>query len=288
MPSALERIVERIPDARPYKHGYRAKCPSHDGKHRDSLSLSEGEDGAALVHCFGGCETADVLRTIGLEMKDLYPESHPGAKGQRPKAGWSWKKRKDRLEVDAEKIAIQFASLTVVKLLYAIDGKAPDSSDIESEAIVPYNALVADLWTVYNERQNHDDVQAAWLSLLPDLATSAPNLVAAVDRHTQAHLRSFSHEAGDKTPLIRGKKAADLLRKTFDPPKEIIPGLLFEGLTALVGKPKVGKSRLLLAIAVAITRGGKVLGSIPVEAGDVLYISLEDHERSNCPSPGPP
>ena len=80
------------------------------------------------------------------------------------------------------------------------------------------------------------------------------------DRHTQAHLRSFSHEAGDKTPLIRGKKAADLLRKTFDPPKEIIPGLLFEGLTALVGKPKVGKSRLLLAIAVAITRGGKVLG----------------------------
>ena len=124
MASTLDRIIERLPDARPYKHGYRAKCPSHDGKHRDSLSLSEGEDGAALVHCFGGCETADVLRTIGLEMKDLYPESHPGAKGQRPKAGWSWKKRKDRLEVDAEKIAIQFASLTVVKLLYAIDGKA--------------------------------------------------------------------------------------------------------------------------------------------------------------------
>ena len=76
-----------------------------------------------------------------------------------------------------------------------------------------------------------------------------------------------------------GKKAADLLRQTFDPPKEIIPGLLFEGLMALVGKPKVGKSRLLLAIAVAIASGGKVLGSISVEAGDVLYISLEDHER---------
>ena len=177
MPSALERIVERLPDARQYGHGYRARCPRHDGQHRDSLSLSEGEDGAALVHCFGGCETVDVLRTIGLDLKDLYPESHPGARGQRPKAGWSWKtKRKDKLAVDAEKIAIQFASLTVVKLLYAIDGKPPELSDIESEAIAPYNALLGDLWTVYSERQNHDDVQAAWLHFLPDLATSAPNL----------------------------------------------------------------------------------------------------------------
>jgi Fe2+ or Zn2+ uptake regulation protein len=280
MASALERLVERLPDARQYGHGYRAKCPRHDGKHRDSLSLSEGEDGAALVYCFGGCETADVLRSIGLEMKDLYPESHPGARGQRPKAGWSWKgKQKDKLAVEAEKLAIQFAALIVVKLLYPIDGKPLDLSDLESEAVAPYNTLLADLWTVYRAHQQHEDVQAAWLRLVPELAQSAPNLVAAVDRQTQVYLRSFSAQAGDHTPLVRGKKAADLLRQTFDPPKEIIPGVLFEGLTILVGKPKVGKSRLLLAMAVAIASGGKVLGSIPVEAGAVLYISLEDHER---------
>jgi Fe2+ or Zn2+ uptake regulation protein len=279
MPNPLDRILERLPDAKRQGHRYRAKCPRHDGKHRDSLSLSEGEDGAALVYCFGGCETADVLRTIGLELKDLYPDTHPGAKGQRPKAGWSWKKRKDRLAVDAEKIAIQFASLTVLKLLYPVDGKPPGISDIESEAVAPYNALLEELWTVFHERQNHEDVQQAWVGLLPELSGSAPNLVAAVDRHTQAYLRSFSREAGDKTPLMRGKKAADLLRQTFTPPKEIVPGLLSEGLTAFVGKPKVGKSRCLLAIAVAVATGGKALGVIPVDAGDVLYISLEDHER---------
>jgi hypothetical protein len=114
---------------------------------------------------------------------------------------------------------------------------------------------------------------------LPELQASAPNLVAAVDRHTQGYLRSFSRQAGDKTPLMRGKKAADLLRQTFDPPHEIIPGVLFEGLTAFVGKPKVGKSRCLLALAVAVASGGKALGSLPVDPGDVLYISLEDHER---------
>ena len=42
---------------------------------------------------------------------------------------------------------------------------------------------------------------------------------------------------------------------------------------------KVGKSRLLLAMAVAKATGSKVLGSISVAAADVLYISLEDHER---------
>jgi len=122
-------------------------------------------------------------------------------------------------------------------------------------------------------------VQTAWLNLLPELQYAAPNLVAAVDHRTKGYLRAASAPAGDKTPMLRGKKATDLLIKTFDPPQEIVPELLFEGLTILVGKPKVGKSRLLLAIAVAIASGGTVLGTIDVDAGAVLFISLEDHER---------
>jgi Fe2+ or Zn2+ uptake regulation protein len=279
MTSPLERILERLPDVKQHGQRYRTKCPRHDGHHKDSLSLSEGEDGAALVYCFGGCETADVLHTLGLELKDLYPATHPSAHGKRPKPGWSYTKRKDRLAIETEKLAVQFASLAILRLLYPVDGKPPDAGDIESEGIAPYNGLLADLWTVYGERQNHEDVQAAWLRLLPDLATSAPNLVAAVDRHTQGYLRSFSRDAGDKTPVLRGKKAVDLLKQTFPAPQAIVPGLLFEGLMFLVGKPKVGKSRLLLAIAVAVACGGEVLGSIPVDPGDVLYISLEDHER---------
>ncbi|HEV2029562.1 MAG TPA: AAA family ATPase [Candidatus Dormibacteraeota bacterium] len=47
----------------------------------------------------------------------------------------------------------------------------------------------------------------------------------------------------------------------------------------LVGPPKIGKSWLALNVALAIASGGRALGQIPVEAGDVLYLALEDNER---------
>jgi hypothetical protein len=77
----------------------------------------------------------------------------------------------------------------------------------------------------------------------------------------------------------RGLKAADLLKKTFEDPKAIVPNVILEGVQILAGKPKLGKSRLMLHIAVAVAVGGKALEKIPVEAGEVLYLSLEDPER---------
>jgi len=50
-----------------------SRCPAHEDR-RASLSVSEGKDGAALVKCHAGCETADVVKALGLEMKDLFPE----------------------------------------------------------------------------------------------------------------------------------------------------------------------------------------------------------------------
>jgi DNA-binding transcriptional ArsR family regulator len=51
-----------------------------------------------------------------------------------------------------------------------------------------------------------------------------------------------------------------------------------EGLTILAGAPKLGKSWLLLATAVAVSTGGEVLGQ-QCETGDVLYLALEDNRR---------
>jgi hypothetical protein len=58
-----------------------------------------------------------------------------------------------------------------------------------------------------------------------------------------------------------------------------VSDVLPEGLTLLVGKPKLGKSWLLLAVLIGISNGTVVLGTIPVEAGEVLYISLEDNDK---------
>lgn len=48
-----------------------AKCPVHDDR-APSLSVSEGDDGRVLVHCHAGCDPQDVVRAMGLEMKDLF------------------------------------------------------------------------------------------------------------------------------------------------------------------------------------------------------------------------
>jgi hypothetical protein len=79
--------------------------------------------------------------------------------------------------------------------------------------------------------------------------------------------------------LYAGSTAADLLAKELPPVSWAIPGILPEGLTLLGGKPKMGKSWLALGIGVAIATGGVVLGTVRVEAGDVLYLALEDNER---------
>ena len=70
-----------------------------------------------------------------------------------------------------------------------------------------------------------------------------------------------------------------LCRKEFPEPRWAIPGIVPEGTTLLCGKPKMGKSWMALGFGLDVASGGVALGSIPVEAGDVLYLSLEDNER---------
>jgi hypothetical protein len=65
----------------------------------------------------------------------------------------------------------------------------------------------------------------------------------------------------------------------FAPIKYVVPGVIVEGLTILAGKPKIGKSWLLLHAACAVARGGFTLGDIHCIEGDVLYCALEDNQR---------
>jgi hypothetical protein len=73
--------------------------------------------------------------------------------------------------------------------------------------------------------------------------------------------------------------AADLQYKVFPPIKWIVPGYICEGTTIFAGRPKIGKSWLVLDAAIAVATGGTCLGGIKCEQGDVLYLALEDNER---------
>ena len=47
------------------------RCPAHNDT-RASASLSEGDDGRALVYCHAGCEPEAIMDGLGLEMRDLF------------------------------------------------------------------------------------------------------------------------------------------------------------------------------------------------------------------------
>lgn len=79
------RAVRDALDARGYTptgepHDFRSRCPAHDGENDHALHVWEGGEGTALVHCFRGCDTRDVVRALGLTMRDLFPPGHHRAR----------------------------------------------------------------------------------------------------------------------------------------------------------------------------------------------------------------
>ena len=73
--------------------------------------------------------------------------------------------------------------------------------------------------------------------------------------------------------------ASDLQHRSYPEVGWVLPGLVPEGLSLLVGRPKVGKSWLALDLALAVASGGTCLGVELEEPADVLYCALEDNER---------
>jgi AAA domain len=74
-------------------------------------------------------------------------------------------------------------------------------------------------------------------------------------------------------------RASDLQGKAFEPLRYVLPGLIPEGATLLVSRPKLGKSWLALDLCIAIAADRAALGSLQPAVGDVLYLALEDGER---------
>lgn len=77
--TAVEKLLVTLPGAKANGHGWMARCPAHDDK-TPSLSVSEGDDGRALLHCHAGCEVEAIVSELGLTMRDLMPEGESSRK----------------------------------------------------------------------------------------------------------------------------------------------------------------------------------------------------------------
>ncbi len=71
--SPVEIVLAPLHSVKKSGKGYSARCPAHEDR-GPSLSVTEGDDGRVLMHCFAGCKTDDVLGAVGLQLADLFPQ----------------------------------------------------------------------------------------------------------------------------------------------------------------------------------------------------------------------
>ena len=97
-------IVRRFGAMPMSKDKWKAKCPCHHDTN-ESLTITLCPDGKILVGCFAGCQTEDIIASVGLHMSDLFPKgSEPKlAATSRPKYGLTLKEY-----ADAKKLNIEF------------------------------------------------------------------------------------------------------------------------------------------------------------------------------------
>lgn len=94
------------------------------------------------------------------------------------------------------------------------------------------------------------------------------------DEEVEKILGSALKDGGDFLEVFPEVRAVDFVTEPVMPP-EVICGVLRKGATLVVtGKPKAGKSWLLMELALSVATGGKWIG-IPCEKGRVLYVDGE-------------
>jgi 5S rRNA maturation endonuclease (ribonuclease M5) len=73
----VQRVRSALETAGSRRHGQDWQCPAHEDR-QASLSVKEGRDGKAVLHCHAGCPTQAVLAAVGLDWPDLFPEGRKG------------------------------------------------------------------------------------------------------------------------------------------------------------------------------------------------------------------
>jgi len=78
----LEKVLEHLEGVREAQKGFMALCPAHDD-HKPSLSVDVGDNDKAILKCFAGCKTADIVAAVGLTQADLFPKKQRSGKGDK-------------------------------------------------------------------------------------------------------------------------------------------------------------------------------------------------------------
>ncbi len=127
---------------------------------------------------------------------------------------------------------------------------------------------------LYGQGLSHDEVLEAVRSVNAERCN--PRLSDAAVRRISRPLPSV--ELGKVVPLA--EDFCDIADRDLPPLRFAVRDLLPQGVGLLVGPPKIGKSFLVLQVALAIVRGSTLWpGRKPERKGRVLYLAYEDSQR---------
>jgi AAA domain len=288
-----------------------AQCPAHDD-HNPSLSITKIE-GQALLHCHAGCHPEDILAAIQLDKKDLYDDregaTYTYEDHRTVHRTWN-KKFRQTGNTNGNKTSLYRltqlkAAISEGRTVYLVEGEkdvhaietlgevattAPmGAKNIDKCNLTPlHGAQVVAI--VDKPNQQDDNTGETWARHLrgqligkTDIrfvqakeGKDAADHIAA--GHTLDQLEPYTFPV---SPLLAGIKTADWLGAQIIPPlRWVIPEIIPEGYTLLVGAPKIGKSWLSMSIALAVASGGYMFGTIYCgRPRPVLLLALEDSDR---------
>jgi hypothetical protein len=294
--TAYDRLVDSLRDHGNDVQNNRTRCPAHNGTSSTSLSIKP-IDGSVLMYCHAGCDTADVLAAINWTKADLYDDrkgtTYHYSDGRKVHRDW----QKNFRQSGNGNALFHVERIGEAKTVYVCEGEK-DVLAVESVGGVSVcNAMGAGKaarfdWTPLKglhaiivadkDEAGHTHAQQV-AALLEPIAASVKIVEAAIGKDAADHIaaaKGLDELVHVPSPLLAGlKSAAELDGMTFAPLVEHVPGLVAEGFGILAGSPKVGKSWLAVAVALACAQGGIALNGIAVKPRHVLLLALEDGDR---------
>src|SRR5262249_39030391 len=154
-----------------------------------------------------------------------------------------------------------------------------------------------DNWSRRSDKYDERDLEKTWNSLrrhgigIGTLFHHATKGGYRPERRDNTDNRNKGGDAPENKESDKGEpswrkdmiSARQLCDMRFAPLKFVVPKIIPEGLTILAGRPKIGKSWLVLLLGIVLANGVRALGldyelSMPLR-GSVLYLGLEDGKR---------
>lgn len=83
MNTPIEKLLSKLEKAKAGRASeWTACCPAHSDK-TPSLKITETSDGVVLLKCWAGCNAAEIVAAVDLQLRDLFPvdDGKPSRKG---------------------------------------------------------------------------------------------------------------------------------------------------------------------------------------------------------------